>query len=428
VTTTSQSPLDTHQERVLELVAQGLSNAQILRTLDNEGIRTSERSLRRALARWGQSRRADKHEKAGLKIDGDNLEAVSKPSPTYDYNTPDDLLLERGIDPEEWELNSLVVNEWDMPDGDGGIMPMKQLKVQCKRKKPQFFVMPAEVDISLPNVKYQKQKPKDAPKVIVCVGDQQAPYYNKQLHYAFQLFLADVQPDEGVLIGDTIDLPKISRHKDEPLWAATTKQCVDAGGQIIYDYRTASLATKWKKLAGNHDERIRRSIIDQISDFYDLSPASIPGLPDLPAIHDPRLLLRLNELDVEYIEPNGGYNHAQVQLSPFLAARHGWLARKTAGASAHATLDHLGHSVIVGHTHRQSRVHQTKHTIDGRAVVNAAVETGCMCRVEEGLGYAVAPDWQNGFAVASVWPDGFFSIDLATFVDGVLIYRDKRYK
>jgi hypothetical protein len=51
-----------------------------------------------------------------------------------------------------------------------------------------------------------------------------------------------------------------------------------------------------------------------------------------------------------------------------------------------------------------------------------------MCRIEGGLGYAVAPDWMNGFATAHVWPDGTFKIELATYVNGVLYYGDKRYE
>jgi hypothetical protein len=56
-----------------------------------------------------------------------------------------------------------------------------------------------------------------------------------------------------------------------------------------------------------------------------------------------------------------------------------------------------------------------------------AVEAGCMCRIDGGLGYTVNPDWQAGFATAVVWPDGTHQIELATFVDGALRWRDQRY-
>lgn len=418
----TQSPLDQYRQKIETWVSVGgYSNPDVVRALTQLGVSTSERSIRRALRRWGLPAE-DQGFQGQTKITGDDAILTSKPS--LDYSNPEDLLKERGLEPEEWEVTSVTVNEWDSPTGD----VLKQLKVNCRRIKdiqwPEW-PEPAQINVDLPKARPKKNT--GQPRRVVCVGDHQAPYHDKELHALFLNWIDVNRPDEGIFIGDTIDLPKISRHPDDPVWAATTQECVNAAGQIIYDYRAASPETQWKKLAGNHDERLRRAVINNIADFYGLKPAEVEELPDLPSIHSPRLLLRLDELGVEFIEPNGSYDHAQVRISDFLAARHGWIARKNSGASAHATLDHLGHSIIVGHTHRQSRVHQTKFTIDGKPIVNTAVETGCMCRIEDGLGYAVAPDWQNGFAVAEVWPDGRFSIDLATYVDGVLLYRDQRY-
>jgi hypothetical protein len=47
-----------------------------------------------------------------------------------------------------------------------------------------------------------------------------------------------------------------------------------------------------------------------------------------------------------------------------------------------ASLDHLGYSIIVGHTHRQSVVQKTGHDIDGNIFTLAGVEAGCMCVVK----------------------------------------------
>lgn len=420
----TQSPLDQHRQKIETWVsAEGYSNSEVVRALAQLGVPTSERSVRRALRRWGlkSAGAAPKPEKPGAKVNGDS--AVVTSNLMLDYSHPDDLLRERGLEPEDWEISSVSLNEWDSPTGTGEVL--KQLKVHCRRVKSIVWPEPAQINVDLPKPKPKKNT--DEPRRVVCVGDHQAPYHDKKLHELFLQWLDVNRPDEGILIGDTIDLPKISRHPDDPEWAATTQECINAAAQILYEYRAAAPETQWKKLAGNHDERLRRAVINNLADFYGLKPAEVEELPDIPPIHSPRLLLRLDELDVEFIEPHGSYDHAQIRISDFLAARHGWIARKNSGASAHATLDHLGHSIIVGHTHRQSRVHQTKFTIDGQPKVNTAVETGCMCRIEEGLGYAVAPDWQNGFAVVEVWPDGTFAIDLATYVDGVLLYRDQRY-
>jgi hypothetical protein len=161
--------------------------------------------------------------------------------------------------------------------------------------------------------------------------------------------------------------------------------------------------------------------------MYGIKRAEIEG-QDEPSVHSIAHLLRLDELGVEFLEPHGSYEHSQVNLSPYLAARHGWLARKGSGASALATLQHLGYSIVVGHTHRQSLVHKTTHDINGELTTLAACETGCMCQIKDGLGYAVSPDWQAGFATATIWPNGRFKIDLATYVNGELLWRDKVYR
>ena len=49
-----------------------------------------------------------------------------------------------------------------------------------------------------------------------------------------------------------------------------------------------------------------------------------------------------------------------------------------------------------------------------------------MCRLD--LGYTVAPDWQQGFATATIYPDGTFKLDLATYVNNTLYWRDQRYE
>lgn len=412
--TATSSPLDLHREYIEDLFEEGLGNTEIASLVGTRtGNLTSEASIRRAIKRWGLSRPGDG---ASTVVEGDKAEIDTG---TIAYNADHyELMRERGLDPAEWHVDGLRVTSWD---GPGGI-PLKALKINLRRIKPLDMVFPAREPGSYRNITKPRKPLKGEPRVVVFVGDQQAPYHHLGLHDAFCQFLEDVQPHEGVLIGDTMDFPKISRHPLEPEWAATTQECINAAHALLCDYVQASEGTSWKKLAGNHDERLRRSIIDKVGDLHELCQAE----GDV-SVFSPSHLLRLDELGIEYVEPKGGYNAAQVKVSDHLAARHGWIARKGSGASALATLEHLGYSVVVGHTHRQSLIHKTRHDIHGDLSTLAAVETGCMCLIREGLGYAVAPDWQNGFATAAVWPDGTFKLDLATFVNDVLFWRDKRY-
>lgn len=433
--TQSQSPLDTYQGEISSWVEEDLTNQQIIDNLAELGVPTTERSLRRAKKRWdiADDGLAVGPEPPSTTVTGDSADIVGKPS--IKLNRPEDLMRERGLDPEEWEVVSMTINEWNGPTKAGGGAKitgkqlLKQLKIHLRRKIPISIVAPARIDgPTYKAPKLEAQKDPYAPERVVMVGDQQAPYHNEQLHKLFCEFLGDYKPTRGVLIGDTIDLPDISRHPNNPEKDVSTQECIDAGYLILRDYREAHGPTHWKKLAGNHDERLRRIVVDKIEKIYGLRRAKVPGEAMESPLLDVGHLLRLDELDIEFVRPDGDYEHTQIKLSPYLAARHGWIARKGSGSSALATLEHLGFSVVVGHTHRQSLVYKTRHDIDGEVSTLAACETGCMCRIEEGLGYAVAPDWQNGFATAEIWPDGTFKIDLATYVNGVLYYRNKRYQ
>jgi predicted phosphodiesterase len=420
-----QSPLENHKSKIETWVSsKGYTINQVVDALTKIGVKTSERSVRRALHRWGVSGNSDTLQPY-IKIQGDKAEVVS-----HIYNdtyTIERIIRDHGLDPEEWQIEK---PEFRSQETENGVK--KQVKVTLKRIEPYDVIIPARIpsDYKKPEIKKSKlkKKDKDKPKLVVFVGDQQAPFQDQDLHEKFCQWLADYQPDEGVLIGDTIDLPTISRHPDTPELDSSVQKCIDIGYQILRDYVESSESTSWKKLEGNHDYRLRRAVIDNLRDFYGIRRGRGRNEDPENPLLDVEHLLRLDELGIEFVRPNGSWETAQVEVSPHLAARHGWIAKKGSGASALASLEHLGYSIIVGHTHRQSLVYKTKHDINGKPSTITGVETGCMCRIEGGLGYAVAPDWLNGFATAQVWPDGKFKIDLATYVDGVLYYGDKRYE
>jgi hypothetical protein len=406
-------------------VTEGRSSTEIESLLREQGVPSSERSIRRAKRRWGLTdSKPQEPEAAGIEFKGDTARLIGKASKKL--NTAEDLMRERGLNPADWEVVSMTINEWEGPIKGGGKQPLKQLKIHLRRVVLLEMVAPARID----GPKFQaRTKPTEEgePTRFVLCGDQQAPYYNKALHDVFCQFLYDYAPHRGVLIGDTIDFPDISRHPDNPEKDCTVQDCLDSGYVVLRNYREAHELCKWQKLAGNHDERLRRYQIDKFNKAYGVRRALVPGEEPESPVLDIGHLMRLDELDIDYVKPDGDYEHTQINLSTHLAARHGWIARKGSGASALATLEHLGFSVVVGHTHRQSLVHKTRHDINGNLTTLAACETGCMCLIEGGLGYAVTPDWQNGFATAEIWPDGTFKLDLATYVNGVLYHRDKRY-
>lgn len=429
----SQSKLDAEPlySRIKQDIQAGDTNATIARRHD-----TSPSAVRRFRKRHGLQ--VPGVERAYTHVDGDKAEAqtpVEQGPPILD--DPDKMLRDRGLNPEDWYIDAITVNEWDGPQGGGSKITYYQAKFTAKRKRPEIQIVAPRTDGWKRLVRPIRTGAKSERQLIVVIGDQQAPFHDRDLHRLFVEWLSANQPDRGISLGDSVDFPDISRHQLDPENTATVNECLQSGYDMFRDYVDASHVTAWQKLYGNHDERLRNLILDKPKNnaLYGIKrpdTAEAKGEEVLELSH----LMRLDELAIELVLPHGKYDLGQIKLGEKLAVRHGWLARKGSGASALATLEHLGYSVIVGHTHRQSVVHETKHEIDGKLRTITGVETGCMCRVDQTPddddgriwpNYTPAPDWQQGFATVEIWNDGYFNIDTAKYVNGALMWRDQRY-
>lgn len=334
-----------------------------------------------------------------------------------DLNDVDTLLIGRDLDPKQWSVESARVNEWDGNTSEG-VKVFRQLRVNITRKVQSSFT-PAY----LPGPKFSpKGQVKRDSELIVVASDQHAPFHDEDLHEKFCRWLEVNKPDKGIIPGDLVDFGEISRHRKDPAWQASVQNCIDAGYKILFEYLSSSPNTVWQYCEGNHEARLRNILIDEVPALYGLSPA----LTDDPAF-GLKHLLRLDELNIEYVGAAGTYEHTKIPLSNKIAVLHGHIATKGSGSSALKTLREQHHSVVQGHSHRASQVFETVYDIEGNPETLVAIEAGTMAKIKGGLGYTVNPDWQNGFCAIELWPDGRFKADLATYVAGDLFWRGERY-
>lgn len=435
----NQSLLD--QEPILhdikDLVEQGESNVYIAKYVTKVfDIPVKKDSIRRFRKRHKLS--VPTRDKAGCKINGDEATVTTAPRPYPHMDDPDKMLEERGLSPEDWIIKGATINEWDGPQAEGSVITYHQAKLNLERKRPELQIVPARAD----GWKAPKRQPQQSgsSKLIVVTGDQQAPFHDERLHELFCIWLEENEPDQLVALGDKVDFPDISRHRLDPENTATVNECIQVGYNIFRDYRTAAPNTEMDFMPGNHDERIRNILLDKpsVQPLYGVKQADTDEGEGSAVLTLPHLL-RLDELGINYHDPLGAYDLAQINLSDKLAVRHGWIARQGSGVSALATLEHLGYSVIVGHTHRQSIVYKTTHDIDGQPTTLTAAEAGCMCRINQQTisgrkwpNFTVMPDWVQGFSTVTVHDDGTFKIDNATYVThkgkGTLLWRDQQFK
>lgn len=362
---------------------------------------------------------------SSLKIKKDNVE-IETAKQSEPFNNNDEIIKERNLDPKDWEFEGLVDSEWDSPNGE--VLRARKLTLKRKNNTKGRLVLPARTDGKI----WKAPKPKttkNGSKLFVVVGDQQAPFHCPELEEK-QLTLIDSEEVHTIVdIGDTNDFPDISRYKKNPELeeVATVQKCVNGGYKRLENQRAAAPDARIVKIIGNHDVRLRDFQLNYVPQLFGLKRAEIEGIEEEPVMSITNLM-RLDELQVELVGDNMSFEHGQFNISDKLAVRHGWYANKGAGKSALNTLEHLGYSIIVGHTHRQAIVHKTVFDIHGEPSVLAAAEIGASCRVDvTGLGFAPAPDWQQGGLTVEVWPDGRFHMDLMTYVNGDLYWRGNRY-
>lgn len=434
----TQSPLD--QEPIVglikELIGKGETNTSVVKLLKSSSHRfvTTEKSIRRFRKRHGLEV-PTRPSSAGYRIEGDQGELTSPTRRGSSMDDPDAMLRERGLDPEDWVIESATINEWDGPSADEGMVTYHQAKLNLRKKRPDLQIVAARSDgWTAPPAKGVARS--NGTRLIAVTGDQQAPFHDENLHHLFCAWLEENEPDELVALGDKVDFPDISRHRLDPENTAVVNECIQSGYDLFRAYRASAPNTRMKFMPGNHDERIRNILLDKpsVQPLYGVKRADTPLEKGPPVLTLPHLL-RLDELDIEYVDPQGPYDLAQINLTTKLAVRHGWIARQGSGVSALATLEHLGYSIIVGHTHRQSIIYKTTHDIDSDPTTLTAAEAGCMCRIDQESrkgrkwpNFTPCPDWQQGFTTVTVHPDGFFRIENATYVNGTLLWRDQQYR
>lgn len=343
------------------------------------------------------------------------LEAGDLPNSPW---TPEALLKSHGLDTDKWRVVRCRANRWGEEDD-----PKVQLRVD---------VEPIELPFQFPDPGEWKPlpKPRKAKKqkrlTGVIIGDHHAPHHEREFHRLFCRWLADEQPDEIVINGDLLDAATISRHRvipeggyDNPI-----NECLQAAYDILRDYREAAPDTAIHLQRGNHDERLEHALIDNLKALYRIKAAD----DDVPALSLKRLL-RLDELHVIYHDEQP-WDRSKITVlgNHRIAARHGLSTTRNATRKA---LTDIGGSTALSHSHRLSSEYRTTWHPGTGAETRVAVEAGCACQIEDGLGYVAGgqPDWQQGFLLAHSWPaTDDFTVAPAIYLPGRLLLPDgKRY-
>lgn len=262
------------------------------------------------------------------------------------------------------------------------------------------------------------------------------PFHDeKAMDVALQIVAAE-QHDAGVNqvvnLGDFLDLPAQGKYEQEAAFAFTTQHALDRGHLFLGQQRAAAPNAKIVVLEGNHDRRMQKFVQLNALSAFGLKRANAPE--SWPVMSLP-YLLRLDELDVEYID---AYPAGMWWINDKLRAVHGDKVRSNGSTAAAYTNDMPHISTIFGHIHRQEI--QSKTTFDREGKIKAmAISPGCLCRVDghvpsvkgstniEGKPVTYWENWQQGVAVVRYKPEGSFHVDLVHIDDGKTLYKGQEF-
>ena len=357
------------------------------------------------------------------------------------------LLNKHGIDLEEIGSLSRVSVYQSLTKNDEGEAEIHDLfGIQINPRwqdGPEWPIVDRGPAVRMPKAKVAK-RPQSGPVAVVLPdiqmgyfraadGDLEAIHDEPAISVALQI-IADIKPDQVVMVGDNLDLAEFGKYRVTPAYALTTQATINRATTLLAQIRHAAgpqARIVW--IAGNHDERLGNSILDNAKAAYGLRRGGNPsGWPVLSIPH----LCRMDEFDVEYLP---GYPAARHWITPRLEAIHGTKVASN-GSTAHRYLSSgMAHSVVYGHIHRLEYAARTVDTPNGSSTI-VAFSPGCLARTDgvvpstkgatdlDGRPLPAVENWQTGIAVVPYDLSGEFDVELVPIRNGSARWRGTHYE
>ena len=312
---------------------------------------------------------------------------------------------------------------WDEGPKWPVIQPGPQIQVQKPTTKPKSSngfktaVVPPDIQIG-----YFRNRE----------GNLEPTHDEKALDICISM-ISELQPELIVLVGDNLDLPEMGKYVTYPAYAQTTQASIDRATMFCAQMRAAAPHARIVWLAGNHEERMPKYIVQNATAAYGLRKGNAPE--SWPVLSVP-YLCRMDEFGIEY---RPGYPAADFWINKKLKIIHGDRV-KSSGSTAHVYLNNEKVSVIYGHIHRIETAFKTREDYEGPKTVMAA-SPGCLARIDgaipstkggvdlDGRPLTRHENWQQGIGVVTYEDSGDhkFSYEVATIYNGWTMFRGKEY-
>lgn len=357
-----------------------------------------------------------------------------------------DMLERKGIDPAEIgriKRISLYQSLTKGEDGEAEVHDLAAIQFSpAWEDGPQWPVIAQGPAVRIPAPKAGKRTDRRWKRAVI-LPDIQAGYFRlhdetlEAIHdeTAIETALAilkDADPDLIVLHGDNLDLAEMGKYMVTPAYARTTQAAIDYMTVLCARLRSLAPEARIVWIAGNHEERLPKYIINNAVASFGLRRGGAPeSWPVLSVPH----LCRLDESGVEYLP---GYPTGSFWINNRIRVIHGDKVA-SGGSTAHKYLATEKTSVLYGHIHRREWAERTRDDHDGPKTILAA-SAGCLARVDgavpstkggtdlDGRPLQRTEDWQQGMAVVDYEDgEGDFHLELVPIREGRARWHGKDY-
>lgn len=245
------------------------------------------------------------------------------------------------------------------------------------------------------------------PELVPIISDPHCPFHEPIIIDAFAAWLDEHRPARAYILGDESDLPSLGKYRKNPRMHCTVQECIDSTYDVLAKWRAASPETEMTILAANHTHgRLDGYVLDNAPELHGLSRAhEEEELLSMP------YLLRLDELDISYVEAEGEYHDSTIEIAPGIIAMHGTAAGVHGGA-----IREIGNwegSVIQGHDHKSVLAARIRRRPDNTEVLRWAWSIGAASQRD--LGYTAKRDVAQGFGVLTLHSDGRWQPEPASY-------------
>lgn len=358
-----------------------------------------------------------------------------------------DLLEAKQIDVNEiGEIKKISIYQSMLKDenGDPQVVDLAAIQISPKWESgPEWQVIQRGPSVNVPRVKVKPQRNASF-KTCIVVPDIQfgffrnkegvlEPTHDEQAISVALSVIENLNPELVVCVGDNLDLPEMGKYVTYPSYALTTQATIDRATLFCAELRAAAPAAKIVWLAGNHEERMPKYIVQNATAAYGLRRGNTPE--SWPVLSVP-FLCRMEDFGVEY---RPGYPASDIWVNKKLRIIHGDRV-KSSGSTAHVYLNAEKSSVIYGHIHRIECAFKTREDWDGPRTIMAA-SPGCLARIDgaipstkggvdlDGRPLTRHENWQQGLGIVMYEDSGDhkFSYECMPIYSGWGMFRGQEF-